>query len=110
MALTPLQKEVDAWASQFDPSYWQPLEILARLAEETGELARELNHHFGAKKKKASEAEGSIEDEIADIFFTLICLANSQNIDLDQAWEKLMNKVHKRDSVRFNKKSTPKPS
>ncbi|HSI20179.1 MAG TPA: nucleotide pyrophosphohydrolase [Verrucomicrobiae bacterium] len=106
MAISPLQSQVDEWASQFPVPYWQPLEILARLTEETGELARELNHQFGAKKKKKTEAAGDIGDEISDIFFTLICLANSQNISLDEAWERMMNKINNRDKDRFVKKET----
>ena len=104
MALSPLQTDVDIWAQQFDPAYWQPLEILARLAEETGELARELNHRFGAKKKKPTEETAEVADEIADIFFTLMCLANSQQINLDEAWERLMQKVQIRDTPRFQRK------
>lgn len=45
------QREVDEWTSQFDPQYWPPHEIMTRLMEETGELAREVNHRFGTKKK-----------------------------------------------------------
>jgi NTP pyrophosphatase (non-canonical NTP hydrolase) len=77
------------------------LEILARLTEENGELARELNHRYGAKRKKATEDDAEVADEIADILFTLCCLANSLDISLDEAWERCMNKVHKRDTSRF---------
>ena len=55
MSLAKLQKGVDKWVNQYTTGYWKPLEILTRLIEEVGELARELNHHFGPKKKKASE-------------------------------------------------------
>lgn len=106
--LTPLQKEVDDWAGQYDPKYWQPLEILARLTEETGELARELNHRFGAKRKKSTEATAEIGDEIADIFFTLICLANSQNLNLDESWNQMMTKLTTRDANRHPRLELPK--
>jgi len=104
MALKELQKEVDDWIQQYKLGYFKPHEILARLMEETGELAREVNHEFGAKKKKAAEADNEIGDEIADIFFTLVCMANSLNIDLDEKWIKMMNKYTNRDKGRWEKK------
>ena len=85
MSLAKYQKSVNDWVKQYALGYFKPLEILARLAEEVGELARELNHQFGPKKKKSSEKENEIGDEIADIMFTLICLANSLNINLDKS-------------------------
>ena len=54
MSLKKIQKEVDTWASQYKTGYWKPHEILARLTEEVGELAREINHVYGPKKKKDS--------------------------------------------------------
>ena len=100
-SIKEFQKDVDEFTNSFVPQYWQPLEILARLTEETGELAREINDRFGAKKKKSTEKKKEIEDEISDIIFTLICLANSQEIDLDSAWKNMMDKLYKRDSKRF---------
>ena len=79
-----MQNDVNKWTGQFTPQYWKPHEILARLIEETGELEREINHEFGPKKKKDSEEENTIGNEICDILFTLSCLANSQNIDLEK--------------------------
>lgn len=109
MSFQPLQASVDQWAQQFTTPYWQPLEIMTRLSEENGELARELNHRYGAKKKKSTEESAEIGDEIADIFFTLICLANSLEIDLDETWERLMEKVQVRDTKRFEIKA-PEPT
>lgn len=105
MSLANYQKSVDNWVKQHTLGYFKPLEILARLAEEVGELARELNHQFGPKKKKSSEKKNEIGDEIADIIFTLICLANSQNIDLDKSFEKMMKKLNTRDKNRYKKKT-----
>jgi NTP pyrophosphatase (non-canonical NTP hydrolase) len=104
MALKTIQNDVDKWVQQYKIPYWKPLEQFARLTEEVGELARELNHRFGAKKKKTSENEANLEDEIADVIFTLVCLANSQKIDLDKAWKKVMDKCYGRDQDRFEKK------
>ena len=105
MSFVRLQKNVDNWIKQYKIGYFKPLEILARLTEEVGELARELNHRFGPKKKKPTEKRQEIGDEIADIFFTLICLANSLNIDLDKSFEKMMKKLNTRDKKRYEKSS-----
>jgi NTP pyrophosphatase (non-canonical NTP hydrolase) len=104
MSLKDLQADVDKWTSQFTPQYWAPHEILARLIEETGELAREINHLYGPKKKKISEETRELADEISDIFFTLGCLANSKGIDLDDAWKRMIEKYTLRDNERFSKK------
>jgi NTP pyrophosphatase (non-canonical NTP hydrolase) len=95
------QQELDQWFTKNDWKYWSPLSILARLVEEVGEFARLVNHMHGDKKKKDSETEQRMEEEIGDILYTLICYANSNNIDLDQAIEKSFDKVMKRDLKRF---------
>jgi NTP pyrophosphatase (non-canonical NTP hydrolase) len=104
MNLTGIQKEVDDWVKQYKVGYFRPLEILARLMEETGELAREINHSFGPKKKKVSEKTGDIGGEIADIIFTLTCLANSLGINMGQDFNKMMKKYQTRDKDRWEKK------
>ncbi|MDO8513419.1 MAG: nucleotide pyrophosphohydrolase [bacterium] len=104
MSLKPLQKEVDDWVRQFTKPYFQPLSQFARLAEELGEVARVLNYLHGDKKPKATEDYSDLEEELGDVLFTLICLANSQNIDLDQSWQKVMDKCHNRDNNRYEKK------
>ncbi|HEY4486355.1 MAG TPA: nucleotide pyrophosphohydrolase [Candidatus Paceibacterota bacterium] len=98
------QKQVDDWVSQYKMGYWKPLEILARLTEETGELAREINHRFGPKKKKATEDKKELEEEIADVIFTLACLANSLNLDIDRGFKSVMDKCYGRDKDRFEKR------
>ena len=104
MALQELQKEVDIWISGYKIGYFKPLEIMARLTEETGELARELNHRYGPKIKKSTEDKIDMEDEAADMIFTLICLANSLNLDLDAGFKRAMNKCYGRDVNRWEKK------
>lgn len=99
-----IQKQVDNWVRQYKIEYFKPLEILARLVEEVGELARELNHRFGPKKKKTTEGTKEIGDEMADIIFTLVCLANSLGIDLDKSFKEMMKKYQKRDNSRYEKK------
>jgi NTP pyrophosphatase (non-canonical NTP hydrolase) len=98
------QRRVDAWISQFQEGYFHPLTNLARLTEETGELAREINHRFGQKSRKPEEPEGDLAMEIADILFVLICIANREGIDLDQAFDRMMAKVERRDANRWTKK------
>ena len=105
MALTEAQQRVDAWVSRFEEGYFHPLTNLARLTEEVGELAREINHRFGEKTKKPEEPEGDLAMELADILFVAICLANSQQIDLDDAFAQMMAKVTSRDAGRWTRKA-----
>lgn len=104
MALSDAQHRVHRWVSQFEEGYFHPLTNLARLTEEVGELAREINHRFGQKTKKKEEPEGDLEMEIADIVFVLICIANREGIDLDAAFDRMMAKVEIRDEARWTKK------
>jgi NTP pyrophosphatase (non-canonical NTP hydrolase) len=103
--LTELQHRVDVWIGQFEEGYFDPLTNLARLAEEVGELAREVNHRFGQKTKKRDEPEGDLAMEMADILFVLICMANREEIDLQQAFDRMMEKVTARDETRWTKKN-----
>jgi NTP pyrophosphatase (non-canonical NTP hydrolase) len=104
MSLKKNQKDVDKWIGQYKLGYFKPLEILARLAEEVGEVARELNHMFGPKKKKSMEAKADLEEELGDVIYTVICLANSLGLDLDRSWKKVMKKLNTRDKDRWEKK------
>lgn len=104
MDLRDAQDRVDAWISQFEEGYWPPLVNLARLVEEVGELARELNHRFGAKTKKPEEPEQDLALELADILFVLLVLANEQKIDLSEALEGVLEKYRLRDSDRWTRK------
>lgn len=81
-----LQAEVDEYIGQFKEGYFSPLAMMARLTEELGELAREVNHYYGEKPKKTTENEKSMEEEMGDVLFVLICLANS----LIFHWRKLI--------------------
>jgi NTP pyrophosphatase (non-canonical NTP hydrolase) len=104
--LVELQQEVDQYISQFKEGYFSPLSMLARMSEEVGELAREVNHQFGEKPKKSSEADNSIELELGDILFITICFANSLGIDLTEAHDKIMHKFNTRDANRWTKINT----
>ena len=99
--MNEFQTEVDAWIEAVGGGYWSPHANLARIAEETGELARLVNHMFGPKPKKASEASQELGEELADIIFAIICLANSQGIDLDASLQQVIEKVWHRDRDRY---------
>ena len=96
---------MDRWIGQFEEGYFPPLANVARLAEEVGELARAVNHRFGPKKKKPGEDDGAIAAELADILFVVICLANSQQIDLDAAFTQMLATVTVRDAGRWTRKA-----
>jgi NTP pyrophosphatase (non-canonical NTP hydrolase) len=100
-----MQREVDEYISQFKEGYFSPLSMLARMTEEVGELAREVNHQFGEKPKKLDEAENSIDNELGDILFIIICFANSLGIDLQQAHDRVMEKFNTRDRNRWTKRN-----
>ncbi len=101
MTLAEAQQAVDAWIGQFEEGYWPPLSNLARLIEEVGELAREMNHRFGHKPKKPDEPEQDLALELADILFVLIVIANQQGISLDDALARVLEKYRVRDSSRW---------
>ena len=99
--LSKYQQEIDTWMSEQDIGYWQPHEMLARATEELGELARLINHIYGPKKKKITEAEQELGEEIADVIFALACIANQQGINLDESFAKVIDKCYGRDKDRY---------
>ena len=102
--LRDVQQEIDTLIKQeWQSHYWAPLSSLARLIEEVGELAREINHSYGEKPKKSSEGQGNIAAEMGDILFILASLANSIGVDLDTAFEEVMAKYQKRDAQRWKR-------
>jgi NTP pyrophosphatase (non-canonical NTP hydrolase) len=104
MSLGDTQKEVHDWIDQFEEGYWEPLTMLARVTEEVGELAREINHRYGQKPKKPGEQPAAVEEEIADVIFVLVALANSLDIDLDRAFDGVMKKYRSRDASRWKRR------
>jgi len=104
MSLADAQRRVDEWISQYEEGYFHPLTNIARLTEEVGELAREVNHRFGQKTKKHNEPEGDLAMEMADILFVLVCMANREQIDLQDAFDRMMAKVETRDRDRWTRK------
>lgn len=102
--LADLQKEIDEYINGFEEGYFPPMELLARLTEEIGELSREVQHVHGTKKKKTGEPVRSLAEETGDLFFVLICFANSQGIELEDSLLSVLTKFKERDADRWTKK------
>ena len=103
MSLRDSQRAVDQYVRQFAEGYWPPLSNLARLIEEVGELARELNHRFGHKPRKPGEPDQDLSLELADILFVLLAIANEQGIDLQDAFDRVLAKYDTRDRDRWTR-------
>lgn len=103
-SLKSMQAEVDAYIQQFKAGYFSPLSQMARLTEEVGELAREVNHYYGEKPKKITEAEKTVAEELGDVLFVTMIMANSLSIDLTAVFEANMTKFNRRDRYRFARK------
>lgn len=96
MEIIRAQEKVDAYVEGFG-GYWRELSMMARLMEEVGELSRAVNIKFGDKKAKFDGDGGDMKGEIADVFFTIIAIANKMNVNLDEALEKKLIKYNQRD-------------
>lgn len=99
-----IQEEAHGFISQFKEGYFSLEYQMLRMTEEIGELAREINHVYGPKQKKSSEQIKSLKEEVGDVLFVLICLANSLDIELEEAFQLTMNKLTTRDATRFERK------
>jgi NTP pyrophosphatase (non-canonical NTP hydrolase) len=105
--LDQLQARVEAHIGQFQEGYFPVFENLGRLSEEVGELAREVSHLYGLKKKKTSEEAGSAQNELGDILFVLACLANQMGLSLEEALGQTFEKYNVRDAGRWTAKTAP---
>jgi NTP pyrophosphatase (non-canonical NTP hydrolase) len=102
MEIKEAQKIVDETIKQYG-GYWEPLSMLARLTEEVGELARALNQKFGGKKKKFEGDGKEIKDELADVLYTLLALANNLEIKLDEEFERKVKESHEKYKEVYSK-------
>lgn len=102
--ISEIQKEVDDWAQQFEKPYFSPLSMIATMTEELGEVSRVVNNLYGDKKKKDGEMLKDLEEELGDLLFTIICMANDQKISLNAAHNRKIGKLYNRDNNRFKKK------
>lgn len=100
MQIKQLQQTIDAWIKKHGVRYFNELTNLAVLMEETGELARIMSRKFGEQSSKKGEENLNLEDEIADVLFVLVCIANQTGVDLTKAIEKNLDKKSFRDSER----------
>ncbi|MFX1256447.1 MAG: nucleotide pyrophosphohydrolase [Promethearchaeota archaeon] len=98
--LKEIQKVINEWIHKHG-GYWPPLSMLSAIIEEIGEVAREINHLEGFKPKKIKKSESNLGEELADLFFSIICLANNYNIDLEQELYRVLEKFSNRDDKRF---------
>lgn len=101
ISLKEIQQTVNKWIKEHG-GYWPPLSMLSAIMEELGELAREVNSLEGFKPKKMSEkSKSNLGEELADLLFSIICVANYYKIDLSDDLRKIIDKYSKRDSRRF---------
>lgn len=100
MTIQEAQKIVDEWIKITGVRYFNELTNTAMLMEEVGEVARIMARQYGEQSFKASDKDVDLADEMADVLFVLICLANQTGIDLTAALEKNLDKKTKRDATR----------
>lgn len=97
MELNILQKKVDDWIKKYGVRYFNELTNMAQLTEEVGEVARIISRVYGEQSSKKNEKINDLGEELADVLFVLICLANQTGVDLEKAFEEKLKKKTKRD-------------
>lgn len=100
MNLQEAQQQVDRWIKTYGVRYFSELTNMAILTEEVGELARVMARTYGDQSFKKSDMSKSLADEMADVLWVLICLANQTGVDLTDAFQKNIEKKTKRDATR----------
>ena len=100
VTIADAQEKVDTWIKTLGVRYFSELTNLAQLVEEVGEVSRIMSRRFGDQSFKSGEAEADLGDELADVLFVLICIANQTGVDLTTALEKNLQKKTKRDAKR----------
>ena len=103
--LQQCQDRVDEWIRTLGVRYFNELTNLAQLVEEVGEVARVLSRTYGEQSYKQGEDKSPLSDELADVFFVLICLANQTGVNLTEAFERNLAKKTKRDKDRHRENS-----
>ncbi len=106
MEISDAQKKVDEWIKKFGVRYFNELTNTAILMEEVGEVARIMARRYGEQSEKETDKQKDLSDELADVLFVLICIANQTDTDLNLALQKNLEKKTIRDNVRHvnNKK------
>ncbi|MDB0037746.1 nucleotide pyrophosphohydrolase [bacterium] len=100
MEIKDAQIIVDDWIKEFGVRYFDEMTNMAMLMEEVGEVARIMARRYGEQNEKESDKNKDLGDEMADVMFVLICLANQTGVDLEEALKKNLDKKTKRDSTR----------
>lgn len=103
MTIQNAQRNVDEWIKKHGVRYFSELTNMAILTEEVGEVARLMSRTYGDQSFKKSDKNKKLDDELADVLFVLICIANQTGIDLEKAFEKNLMKKSTRDKVRHRK-------
>ncbi len=102
MTIEQAQKLVDDWIKTHGVRYFNELTNMAMLTEEVGEVARIIARRYGEQSEKDSDKNKDLSEEMADVLFVLICLANQTGVDLNQALQKNLEKKTSRDSERHH--------
>lgn len=100
MNIADAQKVVDDWIKDHGVRYFNELTNMAQLTEEVGEVARIIARRYGEQSEKPSDAEKDLGEELADVVFVVLCLANQTGIDLQAAFDRKMDVKTKRDHDR----------
>ncbi len=100
MDIKNAQKEVDDWINEHGVRYFNELTNMAQLTEEVGEVARIIARRYGEQSEKESDRDKDLGEELADVMFVVLCLANQTGINLQVAFDKKMDKKTKRDHDR----------
>ena len=100
MEIKEVQKIVDDWIKEYGVRYFDEMTNTAMLMEEVGEVARIMARRYGEQSEKESDKNKDLGDEMADVLFVLVCLANQTGIDLEEAVRKNLDKKTKRDHSR----------
>jgi len=103
MTIKEAQNEVDKWIKKYGVRYFSELTNTAILMEEVGEVARIMARQYGEQSNKKKDTKNKLDDELADVLFVLMCIANQTGIDLDKALNKNLTKKTKRDKDRHQK-------
>jgi len=99
MTIEEAQKKVDDWIKEYGVRYFDVMTNLAVLMEETGELARVISRKYGEQSFKEGEKD-NLDEELADVLWVLICIANQTGVDLNEALKQSIEKKTKRDANR----------
>jgi NTP pyrophosphatase (non-canonical NTP hydrolase) len=102
MTLNEAQEQVDQWIKKYGVRYFNELTNMAMLTEEVGEVARIIARRYGEQSEKESDKNKDLGDEMADVLFVLICLANQTGVNLQEALERNLEKKTQRDSIRHH--------